>query len=478
MSSSKSGPGAAGVRKVELNAAVLDPLASATLEGDVARRHLVMPMSFEGDRLILAMVDPEDAEALNDVAALTGTIVEPVLATKAQIAKAILAVYGDGAADASTQKGSGRVGLDLGDKPMLDLHEVLEMVLENDASDLHLTNGLPPTLRIDGELMPIEGYAPLEPEELQRVAYGMLTQKQREQFEENLELDFSYSLPGKARFRVNLYQQRGAVGAAFRLVPFAIRSVDDLGLPDIIEQFARIPRGLVVVTGPTGSGKSTTLAALVDVINRERPVHIMTIEDPIEFLHPHRMAVVNQREVGADTHAFANALKHVLRQDPDVILVGEMRDIETMQMAVTAAETGHLVFATLHTQDAAQTVDRIIDAFPPGQQQQIRVQLALSLQGVVAQQLLPLANGAGRAVAAEIMMVTPAVRNLIREGKTHQLYSVMQAGAQFGMQTMDAALAALVNEGVVTFEAAKERCHNADEFVRLAGARGSVRSIG
>jgi twitching motility protein PilT len=478
---SSSKPGAHESRKIELTAAALDPLASATLEGDVARRLGVMPVSFEGDRLIVAMADPSDAEALNEVAAQTGTVVEPVLATKSQIAKAIQAVYGSGGEDKATSKGSGRVGLDLEATPMLDLHEVLELVLENEASDLHLTNGLPPTLRIDGELMPIEGYAPLEQNELQRVVYGMLTQKQREQFEENLELDFSYALPGKARFRVNVYQQRGAVGAAFRLVPFAIRSAEDLGLPHVIESFARLPRGLVVVTGPTGSGKSTTLAALVDVINRERAVHIMTIEDPIEFLHPHRTAVVNQREVGADTHAFANALKHVLRQDPDVILVGEMRDIETMQMAVTAAETGHLVFATLHTQDAAQTVDRIIDAFPPSQQMQIRVQLALSLQGVVAQQLLPLASGSGRAVATEILMVTPAVRNLIREGKTHQLYSVMQAGAQFGMQTMDAALAALVMDGRVPYEAAKERCHNVEEFVRLAGAmsgRGSVRSIG
>ena len=482
MSSSKQAAGAVAVRKIELTAASMDPAASATLEGDVARRLNVVPVAFEGDRMILAMADPKDVDALNEVAALTGIVVEPASATKASIGKAIQAAYGDTHDDEiGSKKGSGRVGLDADDRPLLDLHEVLELVLENDASDLHLTNGLPPTLRIDGDLMPIEGYPALEPLDLQRIVYGMLSQKQREQFEENLELDFSYALPGKARFRVNIYMQRGAIGAAFRLVPFAIRSAEDLGLPAVVENFARLPRGLVVVTGPTGSGKSTTLAALVDVINRERAVHIMTIEDPIEFLHPHRTAVVNQREVGADTHGFAAALKHVLRQDPDVILVGEMRDIETMQMAVTAAETGHLVFATLHTQDAAQTVDRIIDAFPPGQQQQIRVQLALSLQGVVSQQLLPLAAGQGRAVVAEILMITPAVRNLIREGKTHQLYSVMQAGAQFGMSTMDASLAEMVSNGTVSYEAAKERCHNVDEFVRLAGAmssRGSVRSIG
>jgi twitching motility protein PilT len=241
-------------------------------------------------------------------------------------------------------------------------------------------------------------------------------------------------------------------------------------MPTIAEDFARLPRGLIVVTGPTGSGKSTTLAALVDVVNRERPVHIMTIEDPIEFLHPHRTAIVNQREVGSDTHGFAAALKHVLRQDPDVILVGEMRDLETIQMAVTAAETGHLVFATLHTQDAAQTVDRMVDVFPPHQQQQIRVQLSGSLMGVVAQQLLRREDQEGRAVAAEVLVVTPAVRNLIREGKTHQLYSVMQAGGQYGMQTMDAALAELVQKRVISYEVAKDRCHNVVEFARLAGS--------
>jgi twitching motility protein PilT len=270
-----------------------------------------------------------------------------------------------------------------------------------------------------------------------------------------------------------VYVQRGVIGAAFRLIPFEIKSVEDLGIPVQVEEFARLPRGLVVVTGPTGSGKSTTLAALLDVINRDKPCHIMTIEDPIEFIHPHKRAIVNQREVGEDTHSFAEALKHVLRQDPDVILVGEMRDIETMQMAVTAAETGHLVFATLHTQDAAQTVDRIIDAFPPSQQQQIRVQLAGSLQGVVAQQLLPRRDTEGRVPACEVLVVTPAVRNLVREGKTHQLYSVMQSGGQFGMMTMDAHLANLTRRGEVAFEIAKERCHSVEEFSRLSGGAGA-----
>jgi twitching motility protein PilT len=466
------------VRKIDLGAEVPDPIATATLDAQVARRHMAMPVRYEGDRLLVAMVDPTDAAALDEIAAMVGVVVEPAQATKSALAKAIDEVYGHTGTGDQKKRGSTRVGLDASDKPVLDLHEVLGLVLQYKASDLHLTNGLPPMLRMDGDLVQIQGYPLMEPEGLQRVVYGMLSQKQREAFEENLELDFSYSLPGKARFRVNVYQQRGALGAAFRLVPFVIKSTEDLGLPHVIEEFARLPRGLVVVTGPTGSGKSTTLAALVDVINRDRAVHIMTVEDPIEFLHAHKTAVVNQREVGADTLGFANALKHVLRQDPDVILVGEMRDLETISMAISAAETGHLVFATLHTQDAAQTVDRMIDVFPPHQQAQIRVQLAMSLQGVVAQQLLRHANGTGRCVATEVLMVTPAVRNLVREGKTHQLYSVMQSGGQFGMQTMDASLAELVRAGEVPFELAKERCHNADEFARLSASATAVAGNG
>ena len=469
------------VRKIDLTKDLPDSVAVASLEANIARRLQAIPVRYEGDRLLIAMVDVDNPSVLDELAAAVGVVVEPAVAPEAQIKRALTEFYKAEDAD-QAKRASTRVGLDASEVPTLDLHEVLELVLEYEASDLHITNGLPPVLRIDGDLVPIEGYPVLEPNDLQRIVYGMLSQKQREKFEENLEIDFSYSLPGKARFRVNVYQQRGALGAAFRLVPFAIKTVEDLGLPSVIVDFARIPRGLVVVTGPTGSGKSTSLAALVDVINRERACHIMTVEDPIEFLHAHRTAVVNQREVGQDTHGFANALKHVLRQDPDVILVGEMRDLETISMAITAAETGHLVFATLHTQDAAQTVDRMIDVFPPSQQQQIRVQLAMSLQGVVAQQLLPDASGTGRVVAAEVLMVTPAVRNLVREGKTHQLYSVMQAGGQFGMQTMDAALAELFQGGRVSFEVAKERCHNEDEFARLAGSgaaahAGQVRSI-
>jgi twitching motility protein PilT len=347
--------------------------------------------------------------------------------------------------------------------------ELLEMVVDRGASDLHLTTGTPPVVRLNGVLHRLENYEPLEPDQLQRMIYSILTQRQRERLEQDLELDVSYALPGKGRFRVNVYFQRDALGAAFRMIPFEIKSVEQLGLPRQVEDFARLPRGLVLVTGPTGSGKSTTLAALVDIVNSERDQHIMTVEDPIEFLHKHKRCIVNQREVGHDTHSFADALKHVLRQDPDVILVGEMRDLETIQTALTAAETGHLVFATLHTQDAPQTVDRVIDVFPPFQQQQVRVQLAVTLQGVVTQQLLPTADGMGRVAAAEIMIATPAIQNLIREAKIHQIYSSMQAGGKHGMHTMDQHLTELVRAGRITYETAADRCHSIEELNRMLG---------
>jgi twitching motility protein PilT len=299
--------------------------------------------------------------------------------------------------------------------------------------------------------------------------YAIITQRQREKFEENLELDFAYAVPGRARFRVNIYRQREALGAAFRLIPFEIKKLEDLGIPPAVANFAMLPRGFVLVTGPTGSGKSTTLASLLDLANRQRRDHIMTVEDPIEFLHRHQSSLVNQREVGEDTHSFQNALKHVLRQDPDIILVGEMRDLETISVALTAAETGHLVYATLHTQDAAQTIDRVIDVFPPHQQQQIRVQLAASLQGVVCQTLCKTVDGQGRVVATEILVATPAIRNLIREGKTHQIATAMQAGAKFGMHTMDQHLAELVKANRISYETGLEKCHHVEDFNRLAG---------
>lgn len=349
------------------------------------------------------------------------------------------------------------------------LQDLLLAMLETGASDLHLTIGAPPMVRVRGELTGLDAFPVLSAPVIHRVMYAAITQKQREKFEADLELDFAYSLPGKARFRVNMYRQRDAIGAAFRIIPFEIKSLDDLGIPPEVANFAMLPRGFVLVTGPTGSGKSTTLAALVDLANRNRRDHILTVEDPIEFLHAHKGCIVNQREVGEDTNSFSNALKHALRQDPDIILVGEMRDLETISVALTAAETGHLVFATLHTQDAAQTIDRVIDVFPPHQQQQVRVQLASALQGVVCQTLAKTKDGEGRVAATEVLVATPAIRNLIREGKTHQIYSVMQAGAQHGMHTMDQHLAELVNKGTVAYSVALEKCHNSDDFNRMTG---------
>jgi twitching motility protein PilT len=385
--------------------------------------------------------------------------VEPPAAPTVSIAQteAFEGAYHRGSTEEDSQEGD------------LNLHELLGLVLERSASDLHLTSGSRPQLRLNGHLTPLEDYPELTPAIIQRAMYATITQRQREKFEDQLELDFAYSVPGKARFRVNLYRQRDSVGAAFRLIPFELKKLEDLGIPPSVANFAMLPRGFVLVTGPTGSGKSTTLASLVDLANRQRRDHIMTVEDPIEFLHNHQSCIVNQREVGEDTHSFANALKHVLRQDPDIILVGEMRDLETISVALTAAETGHLVFATLHTQDAAQTIDRIIDVFPPHQQQQVRVQLAGSLQGVVAQTLARTVDGRGRVVATEVLVATPAIRNLVREGKTHQIYSAMQAGSQHGMHTMDQHLADLVKRGRITYETGLEKCHHIEDFNRLTG---------
>ena len=362
-----------------------------------------------------------------------------------------------------------RVGAEDTSEDSAFLSDLLLYVLEQGCSDLHLAVGAHPTVRKSGHLVQLEEFPLVTPQLSQKTLYAIMSQKQREKFEEELELDFAYSLPGRARFRVNVYKQRDALGAAFRLIPYEIKKLEDLGVPPAIGNLAMLPRGFVLVTGPTGSGKSTTLAAIVDLANRQRADHIMTVEDPIEFLHEHKKCLVNQREVGEDTWSFKNALKHVLRQDPDIILVGEMRDLETIEIALTAAETGHLVMATLHTQDAAQTIDRVIDVFPPSQQQQVRVMLSGALQGVVCQQLVKTADGRGRVVAVEVMIATPAIRNLIREGKTHQIYSALQAGAKHGMQTMDSHLAQLVKQGKITYDAALEKCHHVEDFNRLCG---------
>ena len=338
-----------------------------------------------------------------------------------------------------------------------DFSEILMEVVRQKASDLHLTSGSPPMLRKRGQLVKMEGLQNLTPTDTREIIYTILNSSQRQRLETDWQLDFAYSVPGHGRFRVNAYFQRGSLGAAFRLIPNETVPIEKLGLPPVVRGFATKPRGIVLVTGPTGSGKSTTLASIVNEINETRDDHILTIEDPIEFLHSHKKCIVNQREIGTDAQSFAMGLKAALRQDPDVILVGEMRDMETIGTALTAAETGHLVFATLHTQDAPQTVDRIIDVFPPEQQGQVRAQLSIGLQGIVTQTLVPTADGNGRCVAAEVLVPTPGVRNLIREGKTHQIYSLIQTGAQHGMQTMDASLAGLVKAGHITMAMAETR---------------------
>ncbi len=353
----------------------------------------------------------------------------------------------------------------------LDIDELLTYTVRNGASDLHLANQLPPAIRIDGSLRPIEGLARVDNEQIREMVYRILTQNLRERFEAEKELDTAHTIMGVGRFRVNLFQQRGSIGTVMRAIPHEIPPFDTLGLPPIIPSLAELRRGLVLVTGPTGSGKSTTLASLINIINLSKPLHIVTIEDPIEFLHTHNRSIVNQREVGADTKSFAEALRHVLRQDPDVILIGEMRDPETIATALTAAETGHLVFSTLHTQDTPQTIDRIIDVFPSSQQDQIRIQLAGSLEAVITQQLVLSATGYGRVPVAEIMLCSPAIRNLIRSRKTHQIYSLVQTGAASGMQTMDQGLAKAVRAGSITEAMAFDRCHDPSELRDYLGQR-------
>ncbi|MEX0786246.1 MAG: type IV pilus twitching motility protein PilT [Dehalococcoidia bacterium] len=357
------------------------------------------------------------------------------------------------------------------------VHDLLRRVVETDASDLHMTAGAPPVLRINGRLVPEQGPA-LTPEATAQALHEVASDEQRASFAREQELDFAYSVAGGGRFRVNAAFQRGSVTLAFRPIRTAIPSLEELGLPEICASLALRPRGLVLVTGPTGSGKSTTLAAMIDFLNERREQHIVTIEDPIEFVHRHKRCVVSQREVGVDTGSFAAALKHVLRQDPDVILVGEMRDLETVGLALTAAETGHLVLATLHTPSASQTIDRVIDSFPPHQQQQVRVQLSTVLEAVLCQTLVPRADGSGRVAALEIMMATSAVRNLIREGKTYQIPNVIQTGSQQGMQSLEQSLALLARKGVISREDALAVSSSPGELERLLGGAVSRTAAG
>jgi twitching motility protein PilT len=475
----------AGFSFVDFEHTAVNPTLDRVVPPELAQKYLAVGVDFSGDHLVVAMVDPSDKEAVAAIQGATGLSVSPAIAVRKELQRIVGAMYGAVPANGSAPAlpgtddiqislaedaaGASRVGAEPELEIELHVNDLLERVVDLGGSDLHLTVGVHPSVRVQGDIKALTEFPVMNGSEIRRMIYAVLTQKQRERFENDLELDTSHSIPGIGRFRVNVFQQRDSVGSVMRIIPFEIVPLEQLGLPASVHQFAGLPRGLVLVTGPTGSGKSTTLASLVDIINSTKHCHIMTVEDPIEFLHKHKAAVVNQREVGEDTHSFADALKHVLRQDPDVILVGEMRDLETISTALTAAETGHLVFATLHTQDAPQAVDRVIDVFPAHQQQQVRVQLAASLQGIVCQQLIPMGGGRGRKVATEVLVATPAVRNLIREGKTHQIYSAMQAGGKYGMQTMDQALAELVKRHNMPMEIALERCANADDLRRLIG---------
>jgi twitching motility protein PilT len=348
---------------------------------------------------------------------------------------------------------------------MVTLRELLEQMVQMGASDLHLTVGSPPVVRVDGKLARMN-HDMLTGEHIKKIAYSMLNEKQKMKFEQNWELDFSFGIESMSRFRANMFMQRGNVAVALRQIPYKVRTFEELGLPKVISEFSRLPRGLVLVTGPTGSGKSTTLAAIIDKINRERPVHIITVEDPIEYLHRHQMALVNQREVYSDTPTFSSALKYALREDPDVVLVGEMRDLETIESALSISETGHLAFATLHTNSAAESINRIIDAFPSTQQEQVRVSMSFSLQAIVSQTLIPKVGG-GRVMAMEVLVVTPAIRAIIRDDKVHQIYSMIQSGQKFGMKTMNQSLSELYQSGKISINDAMGYSHNQQELSEM-----------
>src|SRR5947209_2180168 len=352
------------------------------------------------------------------------------------------------------------------------IDDLLEQMVARSASDLHVTTHTPPAIRVRGEIERLDSYRPLTAEDTQQLLYRILSSERQKQLEIRRQLDFSHSIPGLARFRVNVYFQKESIAAAFRLIPDELKTLEELGIPSSLHQLAEKPRGIVLVTGPTGSGKSTTLAALIDEINRNRAEHILTVEDPIEFLHKHKRCIVNQREIGPDATSFSEALKAALREDPDVILVGEMRDLETISTALTAAETGHLVFGTLHTQSAPSTIDRIIDVFPPEGQEQVRIMIAMSLQGVVTQTLLPTADGVGRVPALEILLPDDAVRNLIRQGKVEQIYSVMQTNTKKGMQTMEQALAHLIQHHIVDLEVGLSRSSRPQQLIGILERAG------
>lgn len=463
------------------------PDAVQALPAATASEYGAIGYAFHDGSLHVAFGEPPSADDLSALSTLCGFTVSAVLGDPAAIERLqALAQAGPqqstnsasmppGVPEATTHisamgtngssnGASGMPARAAADEMPLHIDDLLRYAVSVGASDLHLTTQMPGCIRLHGAIRPIEGCPVLDNDTIRDMIFGILPASQRERFEEEKELDTSHSIPNVGRFRVNVFMQRGTVAAALRSIPHEIPIFDSLGIPESIRAFSEMRRGLVLVTGPTGSGKSTTLASLVDIINRTKPLHIITIEDPIEFLHNHKRAIVNQREVGEDTKSFSEALRRVLREDPDVILVGEMRDLETISMALTAAETGHLVFGTLHTQDAPQTIDRVVDVFPTNQQEQVRTMLSAALEGVVTQQLVLNAEGTGRLAACEVMMCTPAIRNLIRSSKTHQIYSLMQTGATYGMQTMDQGMAKLVKEGRITEAVAFDRCRNEDDL--------------
>jgi twitching motility protein PilT len=474
---------------IDLGAMTPTPDATAAMPPEVAREFGAVALQFDGHTLAVAFAEPPSPEDVNSLASRVGYRVSPVLADPCVIERHLQGADGPGQPGTvpgpapssplvdSSPSAPEDVGDSIeqllargipqaasaGDMPM-HVDDLLRYAVAVGASDLHLTAEMPGSIRLHGAIRPIEGCPVLGNEQIREMIFGILPASQRERFEEENELDTSHSIAGVGRFRVNVSLQRGTVAAALRPIPHEMPEFDSLGIPDSVKAFTELRRGLVLVTGPTGSGKSTTLASLIDIINRTKPMHIVTVEDPIEFLHDHKRSIITQREIGEDTKSFAEALRRVLRQDPDVILVGELRDLETISTALTAAETGHLVFATLHTQDAPQTIDRVIDVFPTNQQEQIRVMLAATLEGVVTQQLIVNAEGTGRVACSEVLVCTSAIRNLIRQSKSHQIYSLMQVGGSFGMQTMDQGLAKLVKDGVISESIAYDRSSNEEDL--------------
>jgi twitching motility protein PilT len=447
-----------------------EPDAVEAVRNAVGPEYPAVGYRIDGQRLMVAFADPPDADDVQGLSGIVGYEVIPVLGDPRAIEDFVgngRSAVGNGAQTTTAEPGAnGSTAEAAGAEDNLPMHldDLLRYASNVGASDLHLTAGMPGCIRLHGAVRPIEGCPPLDNEAIRSMIFGVLTQALRERFEAEKELDTSHSIPGVGRFRLNVFQQRSTVAGVLRAIPHEIPPFETLGIPESVRMFTELRQGLVLVTGPTGSGKSTTLASLIDIINRTKPLHIVTVEDPIEFLHNHKRSIVNQRELGQDTMSFSEALRRVLREDPDVILVGEMRDLETISMALTAAETGHLVFGTLHTQDAPQTIDRVIDVFPTNQQDQVRTMLAGALEGVITQQLVPDVDGSGRAAACEVMVCTSAIRNLIRSAKTHQIYSLMQTGSQYGMATMDQCLADLVKKGRITQGVALDRCRNEEDL--------------